>query len=394
MNKTFLEFFAGIGLVKMGLQASDWQCVWANDNDPKKLEIYSKNFCSDDFWLGDIWECDVDQIPCSPFAATASFPCTDLSVAGDREGLKGAESGTVGAFLQLVRQMRERRDTLPVLMLENVVGLLSSHGGSDIRALIWELNQMGYVTDLIVLDAIHFVPQSRARVFIFAVDKEFAEDFFDVTSSMKDGLAFTNILGSVPGLRPKLVRQAVLGNPDLDWGLRELPLPPSMSSCLDDIIETLADDSPLWWDNEKTQRLYDQMSERHQRIVNFWRDSKTVNYGTVYRRVRPRGSMAELRSDGISGCLRTPRGGSSKQIVVRAGRGKFDVRWMTPREYGRLQGVPDSFEFGENSNKAYFGFGDAVCVPAISWLATNYLDPAYEFIVSETALPALVAAAQ
>lgn len=393
MDKTFLEFFAGIGLVRLGLEASDWDCVWANDNDPNKLEIYSKNFDADHFWLGDIWKTDVDRLPQTPLAATASFPCTDLSVAGDREGLRGEESGTVGAFLEVVAEYRRRGAPLSFLMLENVVGLLSSHKGADIRALVWELNSLGYVADIIVLDAVNFVPQSRARVFIFAVDKAYASNFFNAMSTDEDKTDFSNVLASEPALRPKLVQKAILQNIDLEWGLRWLEMPDKSRSFLESIIEELPDDSELWWDADKTEKVYAQMSERHKRVVESWRQSSYPNYGTVYRRMRASGSMAELRSDGISGCLRTPRGGSSKQIVVRVGNGQFDVRWMTPREYARLQGVPDSFEFGANSNKAYFGFGDAVCVPAISWIAANYLDPLHEHVATANE-PTLVAAAQ
>ena len=84
--------------------------------------------------------------------------------------------------------------------------------------------------------------------------------------------------------------------------------------------------------------------------------------------------MAELRIDGIAGCLRTPRGGSGRQILVVAGYGKVKARLVTPRECARLMGA-DDFKITAPLNKALFGFGDAVCVPVIDWLARNYLNP-------------------
>ena len=84
--------------------------------------------------------------------------------------------------------------------------------------------------------------------------------------------------------------------------------------------------------------------------------------------------MAELRTDGIAGCLRTPRGGSARQILIKAGRGKTMVRLLTPRECARLMGA-DEFAIDAPLNQALFGFGDAVCVPVISWIARNYLNP-------------------
>jgi DNA (cytosine-5)-methyltransferase 1 len=104
---------------------------------------------------------------------------------------------------------------------------------------------------------------------------------------------------------------------------------------------------------------------------------KQISYGTVFRRVRNGKSMAELRTDGIAGCLRTPRGGSGRQILVAAGRGRFTVRLLTARECARLMGA-DHFALTVPLNQALFGFGDAVCVPVIEWIANNYLTPLWE----------------
>ena len=84
-SKTFAEFFAGIGLMRMGLECQGWSSKFANDNDPKKLEMYRAHF-------GDTHRCfspdDIQSVPaeCVPTVtmATASFPCNDLSLAGAR----------------------------------------------------------------------------------------------------------------------------------------------------------------------------------------------------------------------------------------------------------------------------------------------------------------------
>lgn len=87
--------------------------------------------------------------------------------------------------------------------------------------------------------------------------------------------------------------------------------------------------------------------------------------------------MWEIRSDDIAGCLRTARGGSSRQAVVEAAANSVRVRWMTPREYARLQGAPEEFDYSAVTEiQALSGFGDAVSVPVISWLAENALRPA------------------
>jgi DNA (cytosine-5)-methyltransferase 1 len=119
------------------------------------------------------------------------------------------------------------------------------------------------------------------------------------------------------------------------------------------------------------------MSPKHRAQADAMIQGISIAYGTVFRRVRNERSMAELRTDGIAGCLRTPRGGSGRQILFAAGRGRFAVRLLTPRECARLMGA-DDFTIRVPLNQAFFGFGDAVCVPVIEWIARNYLNCAWE----------------
>ena len=119
-----------------------------------------------------------------------------------------------------------------------------------------------------------------------------------------------------------------------------------------------------------------QMSVRHEGDAKRMIEGKSITYATAFRRVRNEKSMAELRTDGIAGCLRTPRGGSGRQILFKAGRGKYQVRLLTARECAQLQGVPDSYVIDVPLNQALFGFGDAVCVPAVEWIVKHYLTPA------------------
>ena len=85
---TFAEFFAGIGLMRLGLEQEGWTAVFANDIVEDKYEMYRAQFGNGDahFVLGDIHDLDSTQIP-KVAMATASFPCNDLSLAGMRKGL-------------------------------------------------------------------------------------------------------------------------------------------------------------------------------------------------------------------------------------------------------------------------------------------------------------------
>lgn len=102
-------------------------------------------------------------------------------------------------------------------------------------------------------------------------------------------------------------------------------------------------------------------------------------FATAYRRRRDGRSVYEVRSDGVAGCLRTARGGSSTQIIIAVEGDDVRMRWMNPREYARLQGAEyqDALDaFGAAALKT--AFGDAVCVPAVRWIAEHAFGPLME----------------
>jgi len=116
------------------------------------------------------------------------------------------------------------------------------------------------------------------------------------------------------------------------------------------------------------------MHDRHRERVDAMIAAGETFVGTIYRRKRDGRTRAEVRFDGVAGCLRTPRGGSAKQIVIVAEAGRLRMRWMSAREYARLQGAPD-FPLVDNTIQNLFGFGDAVCVPAVQWIDRHVLSP-------------------
>ena len=249
-------------------------------------------------------------------------------------------------------------------MLENVPGFLTSHGGKDLGEALITLNRLGYAVDAFLLDAVRFVPQSRLRLFVIGV---------------LDPRGRSHGVREVPlewrnEVRTKVLIDFIENHPEIDWHIRGLPVPPQSSVRLDDIVEDLPDGAPEWWSEQRAQYLFDQMSVKHKTMAENMIRSSAVCYGTVFRRVRAGKSMAELRTDGIAGCLRTPRGGSGRQILVQAGKGEFRARLLTPRECARLMGA-DDYPVTVPLNQALFGFGDAVCVPVIEWIAQYYLNP-------------------
>ncbi len=385
MDKTFCEFFAGIGLVHQGLEPGGWRCVYANDIDAKKQSMYVDHFGhAEHYHLEDVWQTDevTARLQQTPFLATASFPCTNMSLAGNMQGFNGAQSSAFFGFTQALRALPQ---PLPVVMLENVVGFLTAHGGADFRAALEHLAGMGYWMDAIVVDAKYFTPQSRPRLFVVGVHQHWIEKLRQqkdgpwVFDSQEDAFAagaWRQTLEDSGALRSTRLKQAMLQTPlQTGWFTRPLSAPAPASATLHSVIDT--DEGQDWWDEANTTRHYQMLSDAHREQLEEYVAAGRTFASTAFRRMRQNQQRLEVRFDGLAGCLRTPRGGSARQIVVAAIDGKVRMRWMSAREYARLQGAGD-FRIACSERQALFGFGDAVCVPAIAWIDRNILTPLYE----------------
>lgn len=378
-NKIFCEFFAGIGLIHKALSPS-WKCIYANDIDPKKEQMYKDEFGpADYFHLGNIWDTNtvLAHIKGKPFLATASFPCTDLSLAGNNHGFEGKESSSLFGFLKVINSLGIRKPRL--ILLENVTGFLNSHNGKDFEKAVLALAQEGYWIDALVLDAKYFVPQSRPRVFVIGIHKSIKSDLFVRRS--KDDLVngkWIKLVCSSESLRSsRLIKLMEKIDLPTGWFTMHLPQPSITKYSLLNIIDT--GEQQDWWDSENLNKHYKMLSPLHKKHVDILIKDNVLHVGTAFRRKRNGQIRNEVRFDNLAGCLRTPRGGSAKQIVVVAGKETLRMRWMSPIEYARLQGAED-FNIKVGTRQALFGFGDAVCVPVIKWLDINILTPIYESI--------------
>ena len=200
------EFFAGIGLVRLALERQGWRVAFANDIDPDKQEMYERNFGEHHFHLGDIHKLDPDDLPqCDLF--TASFPCNDLSIAGAWAGLNGKESSAFWGLIDILKRLGKRRP--PLVMLENVVGFLQAHGGKDFEAALLALNELGYVVDAFILNAVHWVPQSRARLFVIA---------------KQDDGRDANRYAMETDARPEALFEFINLHQNIRWDIRDLPM--------------------------------------------------------------------------------------------------------------------------------------------------------------------------
>ena len=361
-------------MARLGL-GDKWKCLLANEFCEKKAAAYRVNHNPQgELVIDDVANLTPDRIPGQAVLAWASFPCQDLSLAGRGDGLNGDRSGTFWPFWNLMAELSDSGRAVPLIVLENVVGALTSNNGADFRAIVDALIQKDYLFGPLVIDAVHFLPQSRPRLFIAAVKR-------DIDLS---GLVANEAAGP---WRTKRILQAHQGLDDARrryWVWWDLKTPENISYDLSAIIE----EKPTgvkWHTRDETRRLLDMMSATNLRKVDDAKKLGRLIVGTVYRRTRrgengQRIQRAEVRFDQISGCLRTPAGGSSRQIIMLVNGENVASRLLSPREAARLMGLPDSYILPARYNEAYHLVGDGLAAPVVSWLEKNLLSPLAERI--------------
>ena len=345
-------------MARVGL-ADNWRCVFANDFDPAKAKAYQSNFsdASDHFHEGDVWHVNPSALPGVADLAWASSPCQDFSLAGGRAGLQGGRSGAFFGFWRLVQALAAEGRAPRTVVVENVVGLLTSHGGADFTALCAALAGEGYRFGALEIDAVAFLPQSRPRVFVVATREP-------VSPALIGGEGFRS--PAVLAARDRL--PAELRGRWVDW---RLPSPPARNTRLEDLLEP--DEAVAWRSKTQTAALLAQMSPLHRRRLEAAGTGRVV--AAVFRRTRAGVPMAEIRLDGAAGCLRTPRGGSSRQMILVADDGDIRSRLLTGREGARLMGLPEDYQLPKSQTGSLHVIGDGVCAPVVRWLAQGLLEP-------------------
>jgi DNA (cytosine-5)-methyltransferase 1 len=191
---TFNSFFAGIGGFDLGLENQGFKPV---------LQCELNVFCRDILrrqWPNVHLESDILSLSPADIPNadiwTGGFPCQDVSVARGskgRDGLKGKNSGLFFPFAELIKSKKPK-----VILIENVLGLLSSHNGQDFRVILETLSNAGYSTAWRVMNSRYFgSPQSRPRVFICA-------------SKSNPEMAIATLYEKVAGSKPKNQRKGFL----------------------------------------------------------------------------------------------------------------------------------------------------------------------------------------
>lgn len=316
---TFIDLFAGIGGFRIAFQELKGKCVFSSEIDPYAKKTYWKNFGEVPF--GDIKAISEDAIP-GHDVLLAGFPCQAFSIAGKKGGFDDTR-GTL--FFDIARIINTKRPK--VFMLENVKGLIVHQRGKTIETILNVLrNDLNYyVPDPQIVNAKHFgVPQKRERVVIVGFRK------------------------------------------DLEVKSFRYPQPKPLNKK----FRVIKEDEPVsakYYLSDRYLKTLRKHRERH--------ESKGNGFG-----------FEIIPDDGIANAIVVGGMGKERNLVVDNRLRDFSpvtnikgeinregIRRMTPREWARLQGFPDSFIIPVSDTQGYKQFGNSVAIPAMKAVGENLI---------------------
>lgn len=322
-----IDLFAGIGGIRMGFDQAfgkKIETVFVSEFDEPAQKTYRANF-DDPFDIsGDITQIEASQVPDFDICL-AGFPCQAFSLAGKRKGFdddyKGRARGTL--FFDMLRICTDRDNKPKVIFCENVKGLPIHDRGRTFETILGALREEGYVPFYKVLNSKNFgVPQNRERIYIVAFREDIAPETFDFPTHAGKKKTIEDILDDAP-ISPKYYLSDVY-------------------------METL---------------------RRHRA------HHEALGHGFGY----------EIRKlNGIAGAIVCGGMGRERNLIIdhrehsmtpvtniKGEINKEDIRKMTPREWARLQGFPDSFNLTLADTQLYKQFGNSVTVPVIKAIANR-----------------------
>lgn len=371
---SYFEFFAGGGMVRAGL-GGRWKCHFANDFDPLKVQVYAENWGKAQILQDDIHNVEAETLGRRVDLAWASFPCQDLSTAGNGLGIGQAggsnrtRSGTFWAFIDLMKSLKASGRLPRIVVLENVVGLLTINGGEEFKAVVVALDRLGMRAGAVVVDARHFVPQSRQRVFIVAVSKSAKIAPELVRDKPHPTWHPDPLVKAIEKLSPQCRER---------WIWFNLGAPPELKKTLNKIVK----DKPVgvdWHTPAETKRLIGMMSDIHKlKLAEAKKSGKRI-VGTLSLRMRPSKGKTVQRTEicfrGLAGCLRTPKGGGSRPRIIVVNGSDVRTRLLSPSEAVSLMGLKASYKLPEVYEFAFRVIGDGVAVPVVSFLRAKLFNP-------------------
>jgi DNA (cytosine-5)-methyltransferase 1 len=256
-----------------------------------------------------------------------------------------------------------------IVVLENVVGLLTINGGEEFKAVIAALDTLGMRAGAIVVDARHFLPQSRQRVFIVAVSK---------TARVADELVCDE---PHPTWHPDPLVKAVLKlSPECreQWMWFNLGAAPELNKTLNKIVSNRPVGGRIRRESVPTSRLPDFLASESFRLctLDIMPISRRVSAGVCHSTSNGKTvQRTEICVRGLAGCLRTPKGGGSRPRVIVVKGTDVRTRLLAPAEAASLMGLKSDYQLPEVYEYAFRVVGDGVAVPVVSFLRAKLLNP-------------------
>jgi DNA (cytosine-5)-methyltransferase 1 len=368
--RSFYEFFAGGGMARAGL-GDGWSCLFANDFDSKKGETYRLNYPADDVLrVDDVRKIKAKELPGYADLVWGSFPCQDLSLAGGGAGLKGERSGTFYPFWDIVKGLIAENRGPKVIALENVLGTLTSHSGKDFEAICKTFAEAGYRYGALVINAALFVPQSRPRLFVIGVRADVEIDRGLLSAEPIEPFHTPALQRAFERVEKSALKHRIWWN---------VPGPERRNENFADLIEENPT-SVRWHTAAERDQLIAMMSSVNRAKLEKAKKAGHRMVGGIYKRTRldengVKVQRAEVRFDDVAGCLRTPAGGSSRQVIIVVHGPNVRSRLISSRETARLMGLDENYQLPKNYNEAYHLTGDGVAVHVVRHLAQHIFEP-------------------
>ena len=265
-------------------------------------------------------------------------------VAASQKWNAGARSSAFFGFWTLMQGLIAEGRAPDVIVVENVTGLFTSHGGADFTALCKVLSDGEYRFGAVELDAEAHLPQSRPRMFMIACRDAAAPE---LTSREPIPFLHTSKVTAAHGRLPDELKAR--------WIWWRMAPAPARNLFLSDILEP--DDQVRWMSEEDTARLISLLAPLQRLRLDQILLSGERRVGAVFRRTRP------------------SAGGSSRQFVLIAEGGEVRARQLSPREAARLMGLSDDYRLPARSTNALHLLGDGVAVPVVRRLSQDLLLP-------------------
>jgi DNA (cytosine-5)-methyltransferase 1 len=321
----FIDLFAGVGGTRLGMESIGGKCVWTSEWDKHSQKTYATNFPNEHAIHGDIREAKEEAIPRFDLLV-GGFPCQPFSIAGvsKKNSLgtpHGFECKTQGTlFFDLARIIAHQRPA--AFVLENVKNLLRHRKGQTFEVILETLeDELGYEVHYKVINAKHFVPQHRERVFI---------------------VGFRN-------------------RTDFSWDSLQLPEPTTkLSSILHPQDGSETPEDPF------TVGKHAKVNKKYILSDHLW--DYLQRYAEKHRAKGNGFGFGLVGKDDISRTLSARYHKAGSEILIKRGP-RSNPRRLTPRECARLMGFPDSYKISVSDTQAYRQFGNSVVVPVVKAVA-------------------------